>query len=92
MTWRYDDPRWARLDHTFVLLTSALFVASVLAWQGVPVFGGEPPFRSLGSVFLSGAMLLQAVAAHFSRRRMYVVTTACWPLSMVGLWFSATTR
>lgn len=92
MAWRYDDPRWVRLDQSFVLLTSALFVASVLSWRGVPVFGSEPPFRPLGSVFLSGAMLLQAVGVIFSRRRLYLFSYSLLVVSMACLWFSVTVR
>lgn len=92
MAWRYDDPRWVRLDQSFVLLTSALFAASVLSWRGVPVFGSESPFRPLGSVFLSGAMLLQAISALFSRRRLYVVSYSLLAVSLACLWFGATAR
>lgn len=63
--------------------TFALFVASVLVWRGGLVFGGEPPFRPLGSVYLSGAMLLVAVAVHFSRRRVHGVAYSLLALSMV---------
>ena len=75
-----------------MLLMSALFVASVLSWRGVPVFGSEPPFRPLGSVYLSGAMLLQAIAALFSRRRFYVVSYSLMAISLAGLWLGVTAR
>ena len=91
MAWQYDDPQWVRLDQCFVLLTSALFVASVLSWCEVPVFGSDPPFR-LGSVFLSGALLLQAVSAVFVRRRLDVVSYSVLALSMACLWSSVTAR
>ena len=90
MAWRYDDPRWVRFEQSLVLITSAVFVVSVLSWRGVLVFGSEPPFRPLGLVFLWGAMLLQAVGAIFSRRRSYVVSRSLLVLSLACLWFGAT--
>ncbi len=90
MAWRNNDLRWVRFERSLVLITLALFVASVLAWRGIPVFGSEPPFRPLGSVFLSGAMLLQAICAILNRRRMYGLSKSLLVLSLACLWFGAT--
>ena len=92
MVWRADDPRWLRLDKGLIALMSALFVASVLAWRGVPVFGDDPSFRPLASVYLTGALLLQAVGGLLSRKRLYPYSLTLMALSIVGLWFSVTVR
>ena len=91
MVWPYSDPRWLRMDKAFVVLTLALFVACVLSWKGVPVFGRDPQFRPRESVFLAGGLLLQAVAGVL-RRRSYVLFYLLLASSMVALWFSATAR
>ena len=91
MVWPYSDPRWLRIDKAFVALMLTLFFASVLSWKGIPLFGNEPQFRPLGSVFLTGGMLLQSVAA-LVRRRSYILFYLLLATSMAALWFSATTR
>jgi hypothetical protein len=71
---------------------SALFVACVLSWRGIPVFGSEPPNRPFALVMLAGGMLLQAVAALFSRKRMYAISYSLLALSMLCLWYGVTSR
>ncbi|MBX9857322.1 MAG: hypothetical protein K2Y26_17460 [Gemmatimonadaceae bacterium] len=92
MVWQYDDRRWRRVDIGFLILTSSLFFACVLSWRGIPVFGSEPPYRPLASVMLAGGLLLQAVAALFSRKRLYAISYSLLALSLVCFWFGVTSR
>ncbi len=92
MVWQYNDRRWHRVNIAFLILTSALFVASVLSWRGIPVFGSEPPYRPFASVMLTGGMVLQAVASLFARKRLYAISYSLLALSLVCLWFAATSR
>jgi hypothetical protein len=57
----HDDRRWVMLEWWFAAACLALFVYSVLAWQGL--VGGEPPWRPGQAVLLSGGLLLQPLAA-----------------------------
>ncbi len=89
MVWAYSDPRWLKFEKVFAAVVFALFVANILSWQGVAVFGSDPPFRPLAAVFLSGSMLLQAIA-RLALRRSYVVSSSLLASSFVTLWFSFT--
>lgn len=92
MVWRYDDPRWTWIDRSLIGVMTALFLASVLSWRGVDVFGSGVPFRPLSSVYLCGALLLQAIAGLCARKRWYAVSYSLLAISLVGLWVSITTR
>lgn len=92
MVGQYEDQRWHRVNIALLILTSASFVACVLSWRGILVFGSEPPYRPFASVMLSGGMVLQAVAALFASKRLYAISYSLLALSMVCLWFGATSR
>lgn len=91
MDWSRSGALIRRIDQAFVALTLALFVANVLAWRGVPVFGHGPQFRPLGAVFLSGAYLLLALASPLGRRSQ-VVFYSLIGSAILSLWFAYTAR
>ena len=91
MVWPNNDARWLKFQKAFVVLTLILFVANILAWKGVPVFGLDPPYRPLASVFLSAGLLLQALAM-LVQRRSYPLAFLLLGSSMIALWFSFTAR
>ena len=91
MVWKYDDPRWLKVDKFFFALMLALFIANLLAWRGVPVFGSDPPFRPVASSCLSAGLLLQATAS-LVRRKSHAAFYVLLVASLVVLWFSLTIR
>jgi len=92
MVWKYDNPRWQRVHGSIVVLMSMLFVESVLEWRGVDMFGIGPQFRPLSSVFLTGALLLQALAGFLCLRKWYKVSITIALVSLVGIWLSIRTQ
>jgi hypothetical protein len=91
MGWAHNDLRWLKVEKVLAGLMLALFLANVLAWKGVHVFGDDKPFRPLASVYLTAALLLQAVAS-LARRRSYPLSYLLLGSSFVALWFSLTAR
>lgn len=76
-----------RVEVGLLIVMSSLFTYALLDWLGVLPF--ERTFRPLGMVFLSGAMMLQSVAALIQRRSM-VLCLGLVALSMFLLWKSFT--
>jgi hypothetical protein len=64
--WPYVDPRWHTLEKWLAAAFVALFAYCVCAWQGL--LGFQPGWHPLQSVFLSGAIVLQAMAALVQRQ------------------------
>ena len=86
MVWPNNEARWLKFRKAFVVLTLLLFVANILTWKRVLVFGNDPPFRPLASVFLSAGLLLQALAS-LVQRRSYPLAYLLLGSSMIAFWF-----
>ena len=65
----FTDRHWRIFDGVMIAFTSLLFVYNLLSSQGIL---GEPAWRPLQSLCLSGALLLQALGAAFLQRARYV--------------------
>jgi hypothetical protein len=86
--WSYDNRRWRIVDRWLAGSCGALFVYSVLSWRGL--VGDEAPYRPIQTVLLTGALLLQALAALArwrSRWLLYLLLTGS--VVALGLAFAA---
>jgi hypothetical protein len=86
--WPVNDRRWLILDRAFAVVFGLLFAYNVANWQG---FIGERSWQPLQSVFISGALLLQALAA-LVRRRSITASYVLLAASIVALVLTFVTR